>query len=82
MTIRPEYSIWKMRGIDSVQTKDTSGLDMLLAPELVYVDTDGQLMTKVEYLGSVQSQLEHAERVTSESMKVHVFGTACIRKMG
>jgi ketosteroid isomerase-like protein len=62
----------------SVQTKDTAGLDMLLAPELVYVGIEGKLMSKAEYIASVQSQLEHPARVVSESMKVHVFGEAAI----
>jgi ketosteroid isomerase-like protein len=61
-----------------VQTKDTAGLDMLLAPELVYVGIEGKLMSKAEYLASVQSPLERPARVTSESMKVHVFGAAAI----
>ena len=62
----------------SVQTKDTAGLDMLLAPELVYVGIEGELMNKTEYMASVQSQLEHPARVVSESMKVHVFGEAAV----
>jgi ketosteroid isomerase-like protein len=62
----------------SVQTKDTAALDLLLAPELVYVGTEGKLMTKAEYLASVQSPLERPARVTSESMKVQVFGAAAI----
>jgi ketosteroid isomerase-like protein len=62
----------------SVQTKDTEGLDMLLAPELVYVGIEGKLLTKAEYMASIQSQLEHPARVVSESMKVHVFGAAAI----
>ena len=61
-----------------VQTKDTAGLDMLLAPELVYVGIEGELMNKAEYMASVQSQLEHPARVVSESMRVHVFGAAAI----
>jgi ketosteroid isomerase-like protein len=62
----------------SVQTKDTAGLDMLLAPELVYVGIGGKLMTKSEYLASVRSPSEHPTRVVSESMQVHVFGAAAI----
>jgi|ERR1700722_14922996 hypothetical protein len=62
----------------SVQTKDTAGLDMLLAPELVYVGIEGKLMSKAEYLASVQSQAEHPAHVVSESMKVHIFGAAAI----
>ncbi|MGA2744834.1 MAG: nuclear transport factor 2 family protein [Candidatus Sulfotelmatobacter sp.] len=62
----------------SVQTKDTAGLDMLLAPELVYVGIEGKLLSKAEYMASIQSQQEHPTRVVSESMKVHVFGAAAI----
>ena len=62
----------------AVQTKDTAGLDMLLAPELVYVGIEGKLMSKAEYMASVQSQAERPARVVSESMKVHVFGAAAI----
>jgi ketosteroid isomerase-like protein len=51
---------------------------MLLAPELVYVGIEGKLMSKAEYMASVQSPLEHPARVVSESMKVHVFGAAAI----
>jgi len=62
----------------SVQTKDAAGLDLLLAPELVYVGIEGRLMSKTEYMASVESQLEHPTRVVSESMKVHVYGAAAI----
>jgi len=62
----------------SVQTKDVAALDMLLAPELVYVGSAGKLMTKAEYMASVQSPLEHPTRVVNESMKVHLFGAAAI----
>lgn len=62
----------------SVQTKDTKALELLLAPELVYVDYDGKLMNKTEYLASVQSPTELPARVVSESMRVHVFGAAAV----
>jgi len=62
----------------AVQTKDTAGLDMLLAPELVYIGIEGKMMSKAEYIASVQSPLERPARVVSESMKVHVFGAAAI----
>jgi ketosteroid isomerase-like protein len=62
----------------SVQTKDTAALDMLLAPELVYVGLEGKRMSKAEYMASVQSPLERPARVVSESMKVHLFGAAAI----
>ncbi len=62
----------------AVQEKNTAALEMLLGPELVYVDYDGKLMDKAEYLASVQSQSLHPARIVSESMSVHLYGVAAV----
>jgi ketosteroid isomerase-like protein len=62
----------------AVKQKDAAALQMLLAPELVYVDYDGKLMDKAEYLSSVQSRALHPERIVSESMNVHVYAAAAV----
>jgi hypothetical protein len=36
----------------AIHQKDAAALQMLLAPDLFFVDYDGTLMTKVEYLAS------------------------------
>ncbi len=41
----------------AVQQKDTPALKMLLGSELIYIEYDGKLMGKAEYLASVQSAL-------------------------
>ncbi|MFY9948544.1 MAG: nuclear transport factor 2 family protein [Candidatus Sulfotelmatobacter sp.] len=62
----------------AVREKDTPALKLLLGPELVYVDYDGTLMDKAQYLASVQSQVVQPERIVSESMNVHLYGTAAV----
>jgi ketosteroid isomerase-like protein len=59
---------------EAVQQKDTVALDMLLGAELVYVDYDGKLMDKAQYVASVRSQAVHPARVVNEAMNVHVYG--------
>ena len=62
----------------AVQQKDASALKLLLGPQLVYVDYDGKLLNKAEYLASVQSQSLHPARIVSESMHVHLYGTTAV----
>jgi ketosteroid isomerase-like protein len=62
----------------AVRQKDTVALKLLLGPELVYVDYDGTLMDKQQYLSSVQSHTMQPERIVSESMNVHLYGAAAV----
>jgi ketosteroid isomerase-like protein len=62
----------------AVQQKDRIALDMLIGPELVYVDYDGKLMDRAEYLASVQSAELHPERIVNEAMNVHIYGAAAV----
>ncbi len=62
----------------AVQGKDVKAVEMLIAPEMVYVEIDGTLMNRAEYLASVASQSIHAEQILCESMTVHVYGPVAI----
>ena len=62
----------------AVHQKDTVALKLLLGPDLVYVDYDGTLMDRGQYLASVQSQLVQPERIVNESMNVHLYGAAAV----
>ncbi|MFZ0201443.1 MAG: nuclear transport factor 2 family protein, partial [Candidatus Sulfotelmatobacter sp.] len=62
----------------AVQKKDASALNILLGAELVYVDFDGKLMDKAEYLASVRSQTLRPERIVSELMSVHLYGAVAV----
>jgi len=51
---------------------------MLIAPEMVYIEIDGTLMDRTEYLASVASRSVHAEQISCESMKVHLYGPIAV----
>ncbi len=60
------------------QQKDAAALKILLGPELVYVDYDGTIMNKAEYLASVHSPSLHPERIVNESMTVQLYGAVAV----
>lgn len=62
----------------AVQGKDVKALQMLIAPEMVYVEYDGTLMGQAEYLASVSSPTVHPEQISYESMTIHVYGPVAI----
>jgi ketosteroid isomerase-like protein len=61
-----------------VHAKDTIALKLLLAPELVYVDYDGKVMDKNQYLASVQSPTPQPARIVSEGMNVQLYGAVAM----
>lgn len=62
----------------AVKQKDISALQMMLVPELVYVDYDGALMNKAEYLSSIQSLTLRPQRIVNESLSVRIYGAAAV----
>jgi hypothetical protein len=56
--------------------KDLKALDTLFDNALLYVDFDGTLMTKAEFLSRVKS--EHLQQVITQSMNVQMFGSTAI----
>jgi hypothetical protein len=62
----------------AVHAKDTVALKLLLAPEMVYVDCDGKLMDKGQYLASVQSPTLQPARIVSEAMNVQLYGAVAM----
>ena len=60
------------------QSKDIAALDQLLAPELVYIDYDGSIQTKAEFLASARSEGLAPEQIVNEEQHAHVFGDCAI----
>ena len=54
--------------------KDVKALETLLHPDLVYIDYDGSIMTKAEFIASVKAPALHPEQIVNESMTAHVYG--------
>src|SRR5579863_4239262 len=55
---------------------DLKALDSILDNALVYVDADGALMTKAQFLSHVKSS--HLQQVVTQSMTVQIFESAAV----
>jgi ketosteroid isomerase-like protein len=57
---------------------DSKALSAIFDNSLVFVDYDGQLLTKVDYLARVKSDSTHLQQIVTESMNVQMFETIAI----
>jgi len=65
---------------DAMIHKDRAALDKLLAPDLTYVHSAGQLQTKAEVIDSIVSGKTIIERMDYSDMAVRFYGkTAVVR---
>jgi len=60
------------------ETKDVAALDLLLHPTLVYVDYDGTVMTKAEFLVSAKAPELHPAQIINDSQAANVYGDAAV----
>ena len=60
------------------QSKDAHALDQLLAETLVYIDYDGTLMNKKEYLASTLKNDVKDEQINNDGMTAHLYGNAAV----
>jgi ketosteroid isomerase-like protein len=58
--------------------KDVKALDSLLDPTLVYIDYDGSMMNKPQFMASVQAPALHPEQIVNETMAAHVYGNSAV----
>ena len=61
-------TLWNQAEVD----KDASALDHLLAENFSFVDIDGSLKNKAEFLDSIKHPPEHIETIGNESLKARV----------
>lgn len=57
---------------------DVKALAVIFDNSLVYVDYDGELMTKAAYLGRVKANNIHMEQIVADEMSVQMFGNTAI----
>jgi ketosteroid isomerase-like protein len=59
---------------------DTRALDSILDNEIVLINDDGSVQSKVEFLASVKATNNNSQeqQVSPESMSVHVFGNTAV----
>jgi ketosteroid isomerase-like protein len=60
------------------QSKDAAALNQLLGESLVYVDYDGTLLNKKEFLDNTLRNKVTQEQINNDGMTVHVYGNAAV----
>lgn len=60
------------------ETKDSKALETLLDPTLVYIDYDGTLMDKAQFVASIKEPALHPEQIVNESMTAHVYAGSAV----
>jgi ketosteroid isomerase-like protein len=58
--------------------KDVKALETLLDSSLVYIDYDGSMMGKAQFIASVKAPSLHPEQIVNESMTAHVYGDCAV----
>jgi ketosteroid isomerase-like protein len=62
----------------AVQLKDAFALNTLLSVDLIYVEYDGDLMNKAEYMASVKSPTIRPVRIVNDAMSVHLYDKVAV----
>jgi ketosteroid isomerase-like protein len=60
------------------QSKDAAALNQLLGESLVYVDYDGTLLSKKEFLETTLHNNVQQEQINNDGMTVHLYGNAAV----
>ena len=60
------------------ETKDSKALETLLDPTLVYIDYDGSLMDKAQFIASIKQSALHPEQIVNESTSAHVYAGSAV----
>lgn len=56
--------------------EDLPGLDTLLAPELTYIHSDGQLESKAEFLATLRTKRLRYEAIEPSDLEARLYGDA------
>jgi ketosteroid isomerase-like protein len=62
----------------AVMQRDARAIAPLMDDGLIYIDYDGTVMNKAQYLASLRAEEPHFEHIQSESMQVQVFGNSAV----
>jgi len=57
---------------------DAKGLGALFEDSLIFVDYDGKILTKADYLARVKANNTHMQQIVAEGMNVQLFGATAI----
>src|SRR5579862_663577 len=62
----------------ALEVKDTAALEMLLANNMIALDSDGALMNKAAYLAGIKAPDYQPGQVTHEKISVQKFGDTAV----
>jgi ketosteroid isomerase-like protein len=62
----------------AVQQKDVKAIDMLMDQDLTYIDYDGTVMNKAQYMESLRTPTLHVEHVVNDLMQVQTYGQSAV----
>jgi ketosteroid isomerase-like protein len=62
----------------AVRLRESGALQLLLVDGLIYIEYDGRMMSKAQYLAQVRAPQLHPEHIVSESMRAHSYGNSVI----
>jgi ketosteroid isomerase-like protein len=74
----PEIRQMESRRIQAMLRVDTEELNRVLADDLTYVHSSGQVDTKAELISSLQSGQRKYESIQPDEIKVRVYGEAAV----
>jgi hypothetical protein len=60
------------------EQKDAKALDTLLSAEMIYIDYDGTLMNKKQFLESVRAPSLHPQQIVNEAMTAQIYDGVAI----
>lgn len=60
------------------ERKDTKAMDGILDGSMVYIDHDGSLLSKAEFLARVKDPRLQPQEETTESMSAHIFFSTAV----
>jgi ketosteroid isomerase-like protein len=60
------------------QSKDVSALSHIFAPTMIYVDYDGALKTREQFLNYIKNDTSSPEQLVSEEVTVHSYGNFAV----
>src|SRR5258705_13987883 len=82
---RPQYSEdeGKILALENLwnraeQAKDIRALAHIFAPSMVYVDYDGSLRTRDQFLAYVKNDTSSPEQLVSEDLSIHSYGELAV----
>jgi len=60
------------------QSKDINALSKIFAPTMVYVDYDGTLRTRDQFLNYVKNDTSSPDQLVSEDLSIHSYGSFAV----